>query len=828
MLDKTMHIARRTRVRIFGLVLLCALSGHAAAEIIDDISLSTDARGEIDANIEFTVPVQYVRHFPMRNSSDVAIYFNILGSVPSSEWQNYESHRSPPSQHILGFTVSTRDLNTGPRIVVRFRQPAEFSVRAGKTDRSILIHIKPGPVQPKRDEGKATTQPGRAAPAPVVPPAVVPGIVRPAPVAPSTAPVRPPAARPAAPAPQAPAVQIGGKDGLPLFPAIDPVPAQAPASAPPGTLTLAEQIKRTDSQAAFMMAQGRDALLAGEMFAAIEAFNQVLNLPPNKYSADAQIWMGIARERTGQIAKAKLEFELYLKLYPAGKEVRWVRERLSILARVQPAVPAAKPAAVAARTQRTEFQTSTYGSLSTYYYHGASQTDTVAFIGGTPTPTTLSLTDQSSLINNVSLTARSFNDEFDNRLVLQDFYSVSFLPGQPDRNRLNAAYYDVKNRILNYSARIGRQSAFGGGVLGRFDGLSAGYGFLPDWRANIAVGRMSDVTLDSPPSFYSVSVDFGVNEALGGSVYVINQKIGGITDRTATGGYLRYLEQGSTAMAMLDYDTQFKQVNILTVQGTLHQESGIDYNFLVDRRKTPTLGIMNAVNGATYTQGIPNLDPVTGDPIPDSFTFVSAPSTIADLLQNGWTQQDLVDLARKRTADSNLLLLGVTKRIQEKWQIGSDISVTNTSGLPESGTDLGNGITGREGYFAPTASSGNAWAISGRVSGSDVLFARDTSMTSLSYSKSNFAHGTSLLLYNRAPLREQWTLDTTLRLFRQSDTAGGTSSTTSPELKLSYALRNNLTLEADGGIDWTKTTSAAAPDAKTTRQYFSLGFRWDF
>jgi hypothetical protein len=58
--------------------------------------------------------------------------------------------------------------------------------------------------------------------------------------------------------------------------------------------------------------------------------------------------------------------------------------------------------------------------------------------------------------------------------------------------------------------------------------------------------------------------------------------------------------------------------------------------------------------------------------------------------------------------------------------------------------------------------------------------------------------------------------------------AGGTSSTTSPELKLSYALRNNLTLEADGGIDWIKTTSAAAPDAKTTRQYFSLGFRWDF
>jgi hypothetical protein len=590
---------------------------------------------------------------------------------------------------------------------------------------------------------------------------------------------------------------------LPLFPKIEqaaPEVAGTPTAEPP---SLDEQIRRANAQAAVSMAKGRDALLAGQMFAAIEAFNKVLGLPPNKYSADAQVWIGIARERSGQAVKAMLEYELYLKLYPDGKDARWVSERLARLKRIHPSPPAPRPDAAKAQAGRTDFQTTTYGSFSMYYYHGASQTDTVATVGGVQTPSTLTLTDQSSLISNVSLTARSHNNRFDNRLVFQDFYAASFLPGQQSRNRLNAAYYDVKNRIDNYSARIGRQSAVGGGVLGRFDGLSAGYGFLPNWRANIAAGRLSDPTPESRPTFYSVGLDFGVNDPLGGSVYVIDQKAGGITGRKATGGYLRYFEQGSTAMAMLDYDTQFKAVNILTLQGTLHQElSGTDYNFLLDRRKTPSLSIRNAVSGTT--------------------------ATIDTLMQNGWTQDDLLMLARSRTAVSNLALLGITRRIREKWQVGSDITVTNTSGLEASGTLIPDGTTGLEGYVAATPASGNAWTISGRVSGNDVISRRDTSMFSLGYSTSRLVNGKSLLLYNRSFLRGLWTLDSTLRLYRQTDSTGGKVRTTSPELKLGYQLRNNVALEGEAGIDWTNSTPATAPSSKTTRRYFSFGFRWDF
>jgi hypothetical protein len=804
MLKIISHQARIAPLLLFRLMLLCALSGHATAEIIDDIRLKTDANGEIDAVIEFTVPVQYVRHFPVRKSTNLAIYFNIIGNVPKGLWQNYESHRSPPSDHVLGFTITTRDLNTGPKIEVHFRHPAEFTVTAGSTERSILLHIKPGLTQQKKPDGPASV-PGKGAGASVVPPAIVAA----PPVAP-TPKVTPPvvaAPQPAVVVPQSasqapvPPAQIGGKEGLPVFPKIDPSTPEAAGVQPDAPRTLEEQVRRANNQAAVMMLKGRDALLAGQMFAAIEAFNNVLNLPPNKYSADAQIWIGIARERSGQITKAMLEYELYLKLYPDGKETAWIKERLARLKRVQPALPVAKTE-IAQAAKPTDFQTTTYGSLSMYYYHGASQTDTVATIGGVQTPTTLTQTDQSSLISNVSLTARSYNNQFDNRLVLQDFYAANFLSGQPNRNRLNAAYYDVKNRIYNYSARIGRQSALGGGVLGRFDGLSAGYGFMPNWRANLAAGRMSDYTPEAKPVFYSVGLDFGVDDPLGGSVYVINQKAGGITDRRAAGGNLRYFEQGSTAMATLDYDTQFREMNILTLQGTLHRESGTDYNLLLDRRKTPTLSIRNAVTGTT--------------------------ATVDTLMQNGWTQEDLLILAKSRTAISNLGMVGVTVRIREKWQLGSDITVTNISGLDASGTLIPDGTTGLEGYVAATPASGNAWTISGRVSGSDVISMRDTSMFGLSYSTSRVVHGVSLLLYNRSFIRELWTLESTLRFYRQSDNTGGKVRATSPQLKLGYLLRNNLTLEAEGGIDWTNSSPGAAPATKTTRQYFSLGFRWDF
>jgi hypothetical protein len=832
--------------RFFAFLLLFTLSSYAAAgiiaEVVDEISLTPDPRGDVDAVIRFSVPVQYLRHFPQKKTPYFVIYFNVPGSVPRDQWQDYETHRSPPSDVVAGFTVSTRDVTTGPKVEVQFVRPAEFTVSEGRDGRSILIHIRPDRPQDKKD-GKPAG-PGAALPVPLAAPALplagaatavaaaatatgakaagaatgaaagaatgaatgaAPPSAAPAPAA-SSAPVTPsqpltsPGAQLAAAATQPTAggkavrLPIGGADGLPPFPVVE---IAAPPKSPAANLTLAEQIQIANGQAAQSMLKGGNAMLSGQMFAAVDAFNAVLALPVNRYSADAQLWIAIAREKSGQLVKARFEYDTYLKLYPDGAAAPWVKARM---VKLGAALPAAQPAPPPA--QNTPFQTSVYGSYSMYYYRGASRTDTVTTVGNVQTPTSLSLTDQSSLISNISFTARSYNSEYDNRLVFQDFYAANYLKNQQNRNRLNSFFFETRNRIDDYSARIGRQSALGGGVLGRFDGISAGQGFLGDYRANVVAGQLADYTLGPKPVFYGASLDFGTKEQVGGSVYGINQTVGGVLDRRAVGGNLRYFQQGATVIGMWDYDTQFRSTNMATLQGTLNTDAGVDYNFLLDRRRSPSLSIRNAVNGTTT-------------PLPV-------------LLANGFTQADLIDLAKMRTTVSHLAQVGMNIHLADKWQLGTDLMGTHTYGLVQSGTLNPDGTVGLEGFVPAQPSTGKSYTITERLVGNDVFSARDVSMASISYTTSPMIKSRMLLLNNHSMLQELWTLDTTLRLYWQNDNLGGRQNVIAPVLKVGYRMKQSLTVETEGGMEWTRANPSALMSSRTRRNYIAMGFRWDF
>ena len=65
-------------------------------------------------------------------------------------------------------------------------------------------------------------------------------------------------------------VQFSVKDGLPVFPAIELTVQGAGNALPAESMTLEDQIKKANNQAAELMAKGRDALQVGEMFAAID------------------------------------------------------------------------------------------------------------------------------------------------------------------------------------------------------------------------------------------------------------------------------------------------------------------------------------------------------------------------------------------------------------------------------------------------------------------------------------------------------------------------------------------------------------------------------
>lgn len=816
------------------LLLGLALVQQAAAdELVDDITLRPAANGELNLEIRFAAPVQYSRHFPQKKSLTSSIYFTVLGNIPNSQWQT--THRVPTSDLIRDIQVSTMDTSTGPKIQLEFSRPAEYTVSPGRNAQTLLIHIVPE--MPPRSEGKTA-----AGPAPVmVPPVVVPAVVATVPKAPAapatstTTASTPTATRAPAPAPlpvpaaaSAPAVPssgdiiapavalpplegkllrlpLGGKDGLPPFPYIEKVAPEAAKTAPDANLTPAQQLKRTNDQAAALMLQGGKYLLAGQPFAATESFNSVLKLPPNRYTEDAQVWVGISREKSGQLQKAILEFQSYQKLYPTGKYASWVSNRLAILKIAAPGVFAelAKPTQTAPpKIQNTEFQTMEFGSLGMYYYTGGSRIKTTG--GNQAAIPTISLVDQKSLMTNVNMTTNTYNNEYDNRLVFQDFYARNMLPNQQNNNRLGAFFYEFRDRIDGYSARIGRQSGIGGGVMGRFDGISAGVDVLSDYRINVVGGQLADLTLDSKPRFAGASIDFGTKDPFGGSLYGIVQKADGLIDRKAVGGNLRYFNPSFNLMSMFDWDTQFRALNMLTIQGAYNGGgTGNDYNFIIDRRRGPILDVRNAVNGTV--------------------------TTVNTLLQNGWTFQDLLYLANQRTGTNTSVMVGMTNHLNEKWNAGTDFSVARNSGLPASGTLLPDGSVGLEGFVPAIPPSPSVWTISERLTGNGVIMPHDITNFTLSYSKGPTSTAESFQFGNHMDLQEKWALDLTMNFTHQGDNTGGTVNDISPIVRLTYRLRKNFSLDGQLGLDMTKFSSSMFQTTTTTYRYFaSFGFQWNF
>ncbi len=801
-------------------------TGNVPTQVVDDIIFDKAPDGKIIATITLSGPVQYLRHIPDNNGQHLDIFFKqLLDGASGNLWQGYEMRTSPPSDLLPGFTVEVRDLNIQPRMVVKFSRPTKYSMHLGEDKRSFVIAIQPdktqaasGKTEPAKEQQKAISE------VPSPQPEMKVGVKEDSPTLPVTVQTAPDksqapsekietakeqqSASNEAPSPQPeikPEIKVDVKEGSSALPVtvqtapenISPSVAATTAAPVAAEALSADQLKETDSQAEVLMEKGRDALKINEYGLAIEAFNKVLLLPPNKFSQDAQEWVGIARESAGQKFKAKLEYESYLKMYTSGVGVDRVKERLAKLSSVQPVRQAAEKTATP--KEKKGFETISFGSLSMYYYHGESLT-TVAGVASPATP----VTDQSMLLTNVSASMRSRNDQYDNRIVFQDTYNKNLLTttSQTSPNRLSAAYFDFKNKVTNFSSRIGRQSPSGGGIMGRFDGISAGYGFTQKWHATASAGSLSDFTLGSKPVFQGFGLGIGANERLSGSIYAVNQSIDGTSDRKAVGTELRYFDTNRNGFAILDYDTSFKAVNIALLQGTINGAPGTTYNFLVDHRKTPSISIRNALIGSS--------------------------STINTLLQNGWTRADLELLARLRTATANLVQFGVSQQIKEKWQAGVDVRVSNTSGLPQSGTQNPDGTTGLEGFTAATTGTGNEWGLTGQLIGNNVFSAHDVSVCSLSYSKGNTITGESFFLTNHLSLAEKWGTDASLRLYWQSDNLGGKETIITPTLRATYQAKDKLSFEVSGGIELTNNTPATGPSSKTTRKYFSLGLRSDF
>jgi tetratricopeptide (TPR) repeat protein len=561
-----------------------------------------------------------------------------------------------------------------------------------------------------------------------------------------------------------------------------PPPAPAAAAAAPAPAAAAPA-----GSADALMAEGRAAIGRENYTAAIRAFAQLVALPENPLTRDGQEFLALSYERRGDVARARLEYENYLKRYPEGEDSTRVRQRLANLRPVSSSAPLR-----AAVGTGSEWRSLVVGSLSQFYYRGNSKIDAQQTIANTLNQSTLSMTDQSALITSVDLSARYLNDTHDNRIVIRDTDTRNFLDREKDLNRLNAAYYDYRYKPADFSARLGRQPGNSGGMLGIFDGAMLGYGLAPRVRLNVAGGEPVNpgFSIESERRFLGVGTDIGLfSERLAGSAYFLRQDVDGIVDREVAGLELRYFAPEGALTALFDYDTVFQHVNIATVQGNWVAPWKTMYTVAADYRMAPALQTTTATIGEGTT-------------------------SIRTLLQT-YSEEELRQRARALTAQTAFASAGFTHPLSRTWQLGMNYSVSRISH-----TDGTNNVPG-------TPGTGYVHTLTGQVIGTGLFATRDVNVVSISEVTSPDFRGFAGRLASRAPLDEHWTLDASVFWYRQSNENGSELQRVSPNLRLGYLWGRSVTLEVEGGIENSHNRSPMAED-KTRRTYFSLGYRWDF
>ena len=594
-----------------------------------------------------------------------------------------------------------------------------------------------------------------------------------------------------------------GKDGrsISIFtPVLNPEPRSAAAPPQPEAGGAPPMVQRTQEdievEAKQFIATARDAIQHAQLEIAIETLNRLLLLPPNQQSQSAQELIGEAREKNGEIAKARAEYELYLELYPNAADIKQVKERLAHMP-----VAGAKPAQTEPVTRQkfVEEKMTVYGGISQYYYKGVSHTDTFS-IASDLTTTTASLTgtDQSQLLSILDLTARKRTDTTDTRIVLRDNYNANFLPRQLSQNRLTDVYVEQSARDRSYLYRLGRQTGSAGGAPGRFDGAVVGYSLNSAWRINGVIGTPVEFvsgggSVGESKTFAGVSVDLTrLPEQWSGNSYFIQQRVGGFVDRQAIGVETHYFEMQRNYMGLFEYDTIFKKVNLGMFQGNWTTETSTNYNLLLDHRRSPPLQLTNAL---------------MGQPVQTIAAALSQPGVSLSTLR-----ADSIALS----PISNLFAIGMNRPYSPRLRLGGDFHINNTSGTGATST----GQPASQG-------SGNTYTYSFNALGNNLLFENDLGVVTAAYISAKTYKGQSLAFTQVETFRQNWRVDMLLQLYNQNDILGTHQTQIKPSLKLNYRLNNSVNLEGEGGIEAIHTSSATQND-KTRRKYFYVGYRWDF
>lgn len=535
-----------------------------------------------------------------------------------------------------------------------------------------------------------------------------------------------------------------------------------------------------------LMAEAKRVLSKGDYGRSIQLLNKLLKLPNHKYTRESKELLGLARERKGQTARAKLEYKDYLRLYPKGEGSDRVRQRLQAINAKQ---RRPREKLKAAKAADKKFKVDFFGRWLQRVFIDQTKFDT----------TTTELQSLTSIIN---LSSRMNVGTYD----IRTFFNAHDVRDRerPSRSqsRLNTLYVDGRSREQGLSFKVGRQSSSKGGVFGRFDGLWASYDVMPKWTMNLTFGKpvnFSTSSIDADKQFYGVSATLGTYlNKWDANVYYIDQQVEGITDRQAIGGDVRYNDKKFSYFNSLDYDVSYGKLNIFLLRGGWQVNKALRFNVNYSFRQSPLVFTSNALQQENVT----------------SFKE----------LQQAATEDDIRNKVLGITSPSTLYSLGATYQIDKNTQLNTDLSVNTIDEKPEVDKLVPN-LTSPS--ILAVEKTGPDISLNSQLVASNYFFERDVNIVGVRLSDRDTRDTVLLFFRSRFPYEKQWRFGPRLSLEHLKNAADdSTRLKYTLSGKVDYRLIKKVNLDAELGLEQTKNSGGNAVDF--TRWFLIFGYFIDF
>ncbi len=547
----------------------------------------------------------------------------------------------------------------------------------------------------------------------------------------------------------------------------------------------------SDERIADTLVKAKAAMTKGDYSRAVQLYNKVLQRTPPEHESrpEALENLGLAREKKGQIAHAKAEYQRFLELYPEGEMADRVRQRLAgiVTARQQP-----KDKLRSAKgSVEVGSQWDVFGSLSQFWRWDADVFDRDVVENDEE-----EIASQNSIDSVMDVRSRLRSEDLSIDARFTGRYLHDFLDDGPGNDtRINNMYVDARDEKRNLSARVGRQTLNKAGVFDRFDGGFFGYEINSDTEIYLVAGYPvdRDVTngINSDTYFYGLSLDLGTYAGTWDiNTYLIEQISHGLSDRRALGGEVRYFKDSISMFSLVDYDISYNNLNLLLLSGTWNFDPKTTFNWTADYRRSPLLTTNNAIQG----QGVDDLSD----------------------LKDRFTEDEIRELALDRSAISKTLTVGTTHQLSEKFQLNADLTVSNLSGTETSGGVEGNQGTGNEFFYTLQLTSSN------------LFVDNDISIFGVRFGDTQTANEIAFNLNTRFTVKNDWRINPRFRFdIREHKNEERTRIRWLPSLRVDYRRRRNIRFEAEVGAEWSRDKREDFTE-RTTGYFFNLGYRWNF